>query len=160
MEQKLVKGVRNSSGVKWQTDCYRTINGDRYIAWMSFPSGGIIHAYRNKNLRCRRFGDELYMHVQDQDCAAQIDKEVEGTKVKTKKRVFDVREGDIWEFIGNYGTMPRHVMKVGNKYISYRGPNIIGEHAVLKSTFKRWWNGAGLVFATDWTGRDNDGSTA
>jgi hypothetical protein len=32
-------------GVAYSCDCYRTINGVRYIAWMSCPSDGRMMAY-------------------------------------------------------------------------------------------------------------------
>ena len=65
--------TRNSAGVKWACDTYRTIGGVQYGAWMSFPSPERIVAYRNAGVRCRRFGEELYVHPLDEDMAAKVD---------------------------------------------------------------------------------------
>lgn len=67
-------GKRNNYGVNNATDCYRTFNGSRFDAWISFPSNDLIAAYREKGVRCRRLGVELFVHVDDLDLAAAIDK--------------------------------------------------------------------------------------
>lgn len=60
-------------GYKLASDLYRTINGAPYIAWMSFPSVDRIAAYRARGIRCRRFGDELFIAESDQDAARVVD---------------------------------------------------------------------------------------
>lgn len=52
---------------------YRTIKGHEYQAWLCFPSEDRIAAYREAGIRCRRFGDELYVHVADTEEVAAID---------------------------------------------------------------------------------------
>jgi len=69
-----VRNQRNKHGVKWQCDSYRTINGEHYIAWMSYPAVDRIMAYRAAGIRCRRFGEELYIHHADKDAATAIDR--------------------------------------------------------------------------------------
>ena len=69
-------GTRNSAGVNDATDCYRTINGQRYIAWTSFPSADRIAAYRAAGGRCRRFGEELFVHLLDEDDAKTVDAKI------------------------------------------------------------------------------------
>ena len=63
----------NAFGVKWQCDCYRTIRGERYIAWMSYPPEKLIHTYRLAGVKCRRFKDEIYIREKDTDIATAID---------------------------------------------------------------------------------------
>ena len=69
-----MRNQRNKDGVKDQIDCYRTINGELYIAWMSFPSDDLIKSYRSSGLRCRRFGNELYLHADDKDAASELER--------------------------------------------------------------------------------------
>jgi hypothetical protein len=64
---------RNSHGVKASCDCYRTIKGHEYQAWTSCASDDRIAAYRKAGVRCRRFGDELFVHVFDTEEAARVD---------------------------------------------------------------------------------------
>ncbi len=63
----------NKYGVKDASDCYRTIKGFRYIAWMSFPSDRRIREYRSVGCRCVRRGDELFMCISDKDLAGKVD---------------------------------------------------------------------------------------
>lgn len=65
----------------------------------------------------------------------------------------DVREGDQWSFLTNTGYLVRNIVSVGDKYIGYREPGSLQTRACLKTTFRRWWRGATLTYATDWTGR-------
>lgn len=69
------RNVRNKFGLKDQIDSYRTIAGERYVAWMSYPSDARIAAYRSASVRCRRFGVELYVHEHDQRLASAIDRD-------------------------------------------------------------------------------------
>lgn len=62
-------------GVKLASDCWRTINGHHYEAWISYPSEERIKAYRSNGVRCRRFGEELFVHTLDTDQAKEVDKE-------------------------------------------------------------------------------------
>lgn len=64
---------RNSHGVKASCDCYRTIKGHEYQAWMSCPSTDRIAAYRAAGVRVRRFGEELFVHVWDTEEAGKVD---------------------------------------------------------------------------------------
>jgi hypothetical protein len=73
----MIVSTRNASGVKSASDCYRTIKGIEYRAWMSFPSKDRTAAYRDADVRCRRFGEELFVHILDEDMAAQIDAQME-----------------------------------------------------------------------------------
>lgn len=60
-------------GVAYSCDCYRTIKGERYIAWLSAPSDDRIKAYRDAGIRCRRFGEELFVRELDKTSAEQLD---------------------------------------------------------------------------------------
>lgn len=71
-------GPRNRDGVNDAADCYRTIGGDRYVAWMSFPSITRIAAYRAAGVRVRRFGEELFVREIDSMEAAQVDAKQDG----------------------------------------------------------------------------------
>lgn len=64
---------RNRYGVKDAVDSYRTINGARYEAWLYFPSVARIKAYRAAGIRCRRQGEELFVHQMDVDEARKLD---------------------------------------------------------------------------------------
>lgn len=70
-------GKRNRYGVNDASDCYRTIDGRLYVAWTSFPSPERIAAYRKAGLRCRRFGEELFIYENDQKSAEEIDAELD-----------------------------------------------------------------------------------
>jgi len=72
-----MSGPRNPKGVNDASDCFRTIDGVKYSAWTSFPSADRIAAYRAASVRCRRFGEELFIHPLDEDQAAQIDMDEE-----------------------------------------------------------------------------------
>jgi hypothetical protein len=64
-------------GVAYSADCYRTVNGIRYTAWMFYISEDRIAAYRKAGIRCRRFAGELFIHPDDEAAAEQIDREAE-----------------------------------------------------------------------------------
>lgn len=64
---------RNAHGVKESANCYRTIDGARYDCWISCPSAARVTAYRAAGIRCRRQGEELFVHQMDTDMAAAID---------------------------------------------------------------------------------------
>lgn len=64
---------RQANGYKHFSDCYRTINGAHYLDHISFPSNDRVKAYRAAGVRCRRFGDELYVHCADKDDAGKVD---------------------------------------------------------------------------------------
>jgi hypothetical protein len=51
----------------------RTINGNDYQWWLFCPSADRIAAYRSSGVRCRRFGDDLFVHVFDVEAAAKVD---------------------------------------------------------------------------------------
>ncbi len=67
---------RNQHGVKASCDCYRTIKGHEFQAWTSCPSADRIAAYRAAGVRCRRFKDELFVHVWDTEEAAKVDSQL------------------------------------------------------------------------------------
>lgn len=67
---------RNPFGVKNCADMYRTFNGEHYGQWMSFPSVARVKAYRAAGVRCRRIGEELYVHHMDEDDASKVDAEM------------------------------------------------------------------------------------
>lgn len=62
-----MSGPRNSKGVNDASDCIRTVNGVKYVAWMSFPTADRIKAYRAAGVRCRRFSEELFLHPMDKE---------------------------------------------------------------------------------------------
>lgn len=64
---------RNAHGLKASCDCYRTINDHIYTAWLSCPGTDRIAAYRKAGIRCRRFGDELFVHSNDLARASDVD---------------------------------------------------------------------------------------
>lgn len=66
-------GPRNSHGVKFSSDCWRTIRGVRWGNWMSCPGAEIIALYRAAGVRVRRFGEELYIHPDDHEKASAVD---------------------------------------------------------------------------------------
>lgn len=66
-------GLRNRYGVNDATDCYRTFCGERHLAWMSFPSAERIAAYRANGVRCKRIGEELFVHEDDLKLASHVD---------------------------------------------------------------------------------------
>ena len=66
-------GKRNRHGVNDSCQCYRTIGGCQYIAWISCPSDERIAAYRSAGVRCRRQGVELYVCVADEEDAQLVD---------------------------------------------------------------------------------------
>ena len=65
--------TRNALGLKESVNCYRTFGGYRYDCWLSCPSEGRIAAYRAAGIRCKRIGEELYVHQLDTDMAATLD---------------------------------------------------------------------------------------
>lgn len=67
-------------GVAYSCDCFRTIGGVRYIAWMSCPSADRIAAYRKVGVRVRRFGDESFIHPDDREQAEQVDFDAENPR--------------------------------------------------------------------------------
>lgn len=72
-----MSGTRNRNGVKDAFDCFRTINGVKYVAWMSFPTKERIKSYRAAGIRCRRFGEELFVHPMDEENAKRIDNDID-----------------------------------------------------------------------------------
>lgn len=60
--------------IKHQTDQYRTINRQRYICWFDggHDAGGEIKKLRAAGVRCRKFGDAVYIHPSDKNLAAQL----------------------------------------------------------------------------------------
>lgn len=69
--------TRNEHGVKYSSDCYRTFGGYRYDCWMSNPSEDRISAYRSAGIRCKRLGEELFVHQLDTDMAKKIDRQID-----------------------------------------------------------------------------------
>lgn len=65
--------AHRGAGCKLASDCWRTINGQHYEAWLSYPSADRIVAYRAAGVRCRRFGEELFVHTLDTDKASEVD---------------------------------------------------------------------------------------
>jgi len=68
-----MSGTKNKYGCNDAIDCYRTFNGVKYPAWMSFPSSDRVKAYRKAGVRCRRLGEELFVHWADRQLAAEVD---------------------------------------------------------------------------------------
>jgi hypothetical protein len=65
---------RRGDGVKLASDCYRTIKGQEFQAWMSFPSKDRVDNYRKSGVRCIVRGDELFVHIMDVDQARDFDR--------------------------------------------------------------------------------------
>lgn len=74
---------------------------------------------------------------------------------KKRARVFDIRIGDEWVFYTNMGGISRTITDIDDKRIYYRPWGEPYEQSCLRATFRRWWHGAELSFATDWTNRSN-----
>jgi len=72
-----------------------------------------------------------------------------------KRRAIEVRIGDEWAFLTNYGFIVRKVTDVGDGRVWYRSFGDPYEKECLAATFQRWVKRAELHFATDWTGRDS-----
>lgn len=74
---KATRNTRNAHGVKESSDCYRTFSDGRYDCWMSCPSDERIAAYRAAGIRCKRRGEELFVHQMDTDMATKIDRQLD-----------------------------------------------------------------------------------
>jgi hypothetical protein len=70
------------------------------------------------------------------------------------RRPFDIRVGDEWVFYTNTGGLSRTITSIDSEYIGYTECGSYVGKSCLKSTFRRWWRGARLEFATDWQGRE------
>lgn len=62
-----------SNGYNHTSDCYRTINGERYVGWAICPTQELIAAYRAAGAKVRRFADEAYVREGDIPIAASVD---------------------------------------------------------------------------------------
>lgn len=65
---------RNEHGLKNTGETYRTINGVEYIAWYVYVTPERVALMREKGIRCRRFGEVLYIDHRDEDQARDVDK--------------------------------------------------------------------------------------
>jgi len=80
---------------------------------------------------------------------------------RSRRQGFCIREGDTWLFQSNDSVMVRKIVgiegpEIRNRrvyYTDYGGTF----HSCLLTTFRRWWRGAEIDFATDWSGRDSRG---
>ena len=73
------------------------------------------------------------------------------------QREFSIRRGDIWDLRTNRGILRRTVKSVACGVVSYM--NCEGSFCKCGIyNFKRWAFGAGLHFAENWEGRDNNGN--
>ncbi|WP_421696883.1 hypothetical protein [Ancylobacter sp.] len=73
-----MSGRRNSSGFNDTADCFRTINGERYVGWMINPSAARISAYRAAGIKCRKVRrDELFVRESDTSAASDIDRKAD-----------------------------------------------------------------------------------
>ena len=57
---------------------------------------------------------------------------------------FNIQVGDIYLYTTNNGVIEREVTDIGFKRVGYI--NNGKKQACLKSTFKRWWKGAELIY--------------
>lgn len=64
----------NHFGVKNSANMWRTYGGEPYPHWAICPTPELIAAYRAAGVRCRRVGEELFVHEADQGAAAEVDK--------------------------------------------------------------------------------------
>jgi hypothetical protein len=69
-------GSRNSFGVNDATDCYRTVGGGLFVDWGGGTSAARMKAYRAAGVRCRRFGDDLYVRKADATNAIAVDEQL------------------------------------------------------------------------------------
>lgn len=83
--------------------------------------------------------------------ASRLDRPV---RRRRAPRSFDVRPGDEWVFQTNDGGLCRIVVDVDDERVYYRPYGSTREQSCARATFWKWCRGAGLSFATDWTGRD------
>jgi len=67
-----MSGPRNRFGVNDSADCHRTIGGVVYGSWGSCVPPTLIKAYRAAGVRCRRFGEELFIHPDDKKAALAV----------------------------------------------------------------------------------------
>lgn len=74
---------------------------------------------------------------------------------KKRARVFDIRVGDEWVFLTNTGGISRTITDMDDERIYYKPYGSPYEESCLRATFRRWWHGASLEFATDWTNRSS-----
>lgn len=66
-------GMRNGSGSNDTTDCYRTVEGVKYVGWGARITVARLKAYRAAGVRCRRFADELYVCEDDSGKTIELD---------------------------------------------------------------------------------------
>lgn len=59
-------GPRNGLGFNDTTECYRTFGAAKFVGWCAGMSKQRIAAYRAARVRCRRFGDEVFVREQMQ----------------------------------------------------------------------------------------------
>jgi hypothetical protein len=65
--------TQNASGVKDQIDCYRTVNGERYISWVNYFDKELISAYRAAGAMVRKFGNGIYVRESDKEIVQKVD---------------------------------------------------------------------------------------
>lgn len=63
---------RNDAGVKNSADLYRTFNGDHYPQYAIDASNEYVARLRAAGVRCRRLGQELFVHNGDIALAGTI----------------------------------------------------------------------------------------
>lgn len=64
---------RNSYGVKASSELYRTIKGQHYICWLSFPTPEQTARLKAAGIRCARRGVELFIAAADAEKAIGVD---------------------------------------------------------------------------------------
>ena len=66
---------RNRAGYVDTANCYRTINGERYVGWRISASDDEVKAYRAAGIRYRIInGDELFVRETDLPAVAAMDR--------------------------------------------------------------------------------------
>jgi hypothetical protein len=72
---------------------------------------------------------------------------------RNTERPFDIRIGDEYVFHTNTGGISRTIAAVEKDWIGYHSYGESCTRWCRRTTFRRWWRGASLEFATDWTDR-------
>jgi len=69
------RAPRNLAGYVDTTNCYRTINGERYVGWSVTFSDAEVKSYRAAGIRYRIInGDELFVRETDLPAVAAMDR--------------------------------------------------------------------------------------
>jgi len=131
-------GKRNRYGVNDSSQCYRIINGLRYMAWSSNASAELIAAYRKAGIRCRRQGVELFVFIDDRNMAYEVTTKWEKKHPGGRDPIKNPKGGDRWdEGSDGINQMTHIVSLVGTKKIALRFDRG-KERAITLKTFRQY----------------------